>query len=178
LPPPGPCLFASNHQTYYDPLLVAAGQEEPLMFMAWDALFKGGRFEKLIRCFGAFPVDPEGRDPGGYRACLKFLRDGNRILIFPEGGRSADGGLMPFREGVARLAMKAGVPIVPVCIRGGERAWPRGDSAPRPWFAMSVTYLQHISPQSVRTPGERHAEAARLHKLLVERIEAVLQTPS
>ncbi len=176
IPPEGPCLFASNHVSYYDPLLVAAGQTLPMRFMAWDALFNRGMFDRLIRYFGAFPVDTEGNDPGGYRVCLELLKRGQRILIFPEGGRSETASLVPFREGVARLAMKAQVPIVPVCILGGNAAWPRGDTAPRPWFPIHVRYLPLVQPRQTRTPQERHDEAKRLMNEVRSSIQRCLES--
>jgi len=162
IPPSGPCLFASNHGSYYDPLLVAGGQFLPMRFMAWDALFNNGIFEKVIRFYGSFPVDPDGNDPAGYRVCLELLKKGQRILIFPEGGRSTKEGLDDFREGVARLAMKANVPIVPVCLTGLSAAWPRADMFPRPWFPIHVRYLSPVYPQQTKTPQERHDEAKRI----------------
>ncbi len=138
-----------------------------MRFMAWDALFKGPPFfARLITAWGAFPVDPEGTDPGGFRTCLKLLKAGERVLIFPEGGRSYDGRLQPMREGVARLAMRAEVPIAPVRLTGGQMAWPRGDFAPRPFFPIHVRFCPAIHPRPARAPDERHAESARLMQAL------------
>lgn len=170
LPPPGPALFAANHLSYYDPILVMAGQDEHMRGMAWGALFKNRLLGKMLTDWGAFPVDVRGRDPGGFRTSLRLLKTGERVLIFPEGGRSFDGELMPLREGIARLAMHSGAPICPVRITGAERAWNRSDLAPRAWFPIRVYYAPCIIPRAARTRNERQAEAARI----MQELEAAL----
>jgi 1-acyl-sn-glycerol-3-phosphate acyltransferase len=163
IPPEGPALFAANHESYYDPPLVAAGQNYPMKFLAWDALFEGPKwFAEFIRDGGAYPIDPHGEDPGGFKTCLKLLKEGERVLIFPEGGRGRNGELMPLKEGVARLAMRSGAAILPVRISGAGEAWGRGDFAPRPWFPISVHYCPPIYPRPAKTLEERHAESKRL----------------
>lgn len=153
---------------------IAAGQDLMMKFMAWDALFKGDFTGQFLRDWGAFPVDPYGSDPGGYRTCLDHLKKGERILIFPEAERSYDGKLLPFREGVARLAMKADVAVVPVCVCGANRAWPRGDATPRPFFRINVTYLPPIYPRPVKTAAERRDEAKRITDEIVNAIQRCL----
>lgn len=170
LPPPGPALFAANHLSYYDPVLVMAGQDEMMRGMSWGALFQNRLLGKLLTDWGAFPVDVEGRDPGGFRTSLRLLKAGERILVFPEGGRSFDGELMPLREGVARMAMRSGVPICPVRITGADCAWNRSDLAPRAWFPIQVHYGPCIIPRTAKTKMEREAEAARIMDALRERL--------
>ncbi len=172
--PTAPFIMAANHQSYYDPPLVGLGHDHRIKFMAWDELFCGGLFERFIRDWGAFPLDPSGGDSSGYRDALDFLKRGQSVGIFPEGERSYDGKLLPFREGVARLAMKANVPIVPVCLWGANRAWPRGDAGPRPFFKIQVAYLPPLYPKPAPTPTERRIEAKRLTEAIVQAIR--LQT--
>ncbi len=171
IPTSGPLLFASNHQSYYDPMLVACGQDLPMRFMAWDALFIGGFSERILLDYGAFPVDPDGSDPGGYRDCLEILKRGERVLIFPEGGRTDDGKLLPFREGTARLAMKADVPVVPVCICGAYEAWSKWDFGPRPFFPIRLQFLPAIYPRPVKGGHERHEESQRIMREITKVIQ-------
>ncbi|MCL5270909.1 MAG: 1-acyl-sn-glycerol-3-phosphate acyltransferase [bacterium] len=163
IPRAGPVLFASNHVTYYDPVLVAIGQDEAMNFLAWDALFKVEPFGWLIRIFGAYPVSIERGGVGAYRATLHVLRQGGRVLIFPEAGRSDDGGLMEMREGVAHLALRAGAPIVPVRIEGAYRVWPKGQRLPHFHRPILVTYGKPITLAAARTTevtGKDEQEAA------------------
>jgi 1-acyl-sn-glycerol-3-phosphate acyltransferase len=158
----GPAIYAANHVSYYDPLLIALGESRPMQFMAWDALFGHPQFGRLLLDWGVIPVDVDGSDPGGFKTCLKRLQEGNRVGIFPEGQRSRTGELMPLKEGVARLAMKAGVPIVPVVIRGAYKAWPRGEFAPRPFFPIEVEFFPPLFPRAAAAGKERREEAGRI----------------
>lgn len=178
IPSGGPLLLASNHLSYYDPVLVVAGQDELMRAMAWEALFRSEWFAKLIGDWGAFPVDPTGSDPGGFRACLKHLKEGERVLVFPEGARSWDGELQPMREGIARLAMRADAPIVPVRVTGAHIAWNRGELAPSPWFRIDVHYLPPIHPRPVKGVKERRAESARIMEALRIALGGEVDEPS
>jgi 1-acyl-sn-glycerol-3-phosphate acyltransferase len=81
--------------------------------------------------FGALPVDNSAGDVGSLRRSLSVLKHGGVLGIFPEGGRSPDGTLQPFKQGVALLAQRTGVPVVPAGIVGAEAAMPRGRAVPR-----------------------------------------------
>lgn len=170
----GPAIYASNHVSYYDPVLIALGETRPLHFMAWEALFTHPIFGKLLFDWGAFPVDISGSDPGGYKTCLKRLHEGWRVGIFPEGQRSWTGDLLPLKEGVARLAINARVPIVPVVITGAQRAWPRGEFAPRPFIPIQVHFHRLIYAEHAPAGPKRRAEAARVMR---ELREALLTSP-
>jgi 1-acyl-sn-glycerol-3-phosphate acyltransferase len=74
---------------------------------------------------------------------LKALRDGEAVMIFPEGGRSPDGRLMPFKEGAARLALRAGATIVPVVVHGGAQVWSPQMLFPHPAKVL-IEYLDPI----------------------------------
>ena len=76
----------------------------------------------------------------------KVLREGHRVIIFPEGARTHDGQTIPFKKTFAILAKELNVPIVPVCIRGAFEALPRGHSFMQPKH-IEVTFLPAISPK-------------------------------
>ena len=146
-----------------------------MRFMAWDALFRHPIVGSLVAAGGGFPVDPLGKDLGGFRTCLKLLKEGERVCIFPEGERSIDGHLMPLRKGIARLALLMGLPITPVRITGANLAWMRGDCGPRPWFKIGVHYCEPIHPRPTATASERRAESERIMNELQLAIDPTLQ---
>lgn len=163
VPPTGPLIVAPNHVSYYDPVLVASGLEGRFRFMAWAALFQWRISNWWLRRFGAFPVSLESNDFHAYRKCLDLLELNERVMVFPEAGRNHAGELLPFKEGVGRMAIKAGgVPVVPVVITGAEKAWPRGEVGPRFWFPITVRFMPPVVPRPVSGAREVRAEANRV----------------
>lgn len=150
MPGGGPVILAANHESYLDPPLVGMAFPAPLRFIAWDALFKVPIFSFLIRALGAVPVSQENKASaaGLLRQVMGFLEDGYSVLIFPEGVRSPDGNLMPLEGGVALMASKTRVPIIPVWIDGTWEAYPLQKRLPRP-RKVTVTFGSPIFPSDI-----------------------------
>ena len=129
-------LIAPNHQTYIDPVWVTLPVKRKFRYMAWDKIFDWFLLGRLVRYLGAFPVKTVRFNSGGrfdaMKKALKYLREGATLVVFPEGEREfADGKFLPFRSGAVRIAMEAGVPILPVTVRGGNKVWGQGMKYPR-----------------------------------------------
>jgi 1-acyl-sn-glycerol-3-phosphate acyltransferase len=118
-------LIVANHQTYFDPFWICAPIKRKFRFMAWDKAFDWFLVGWLIKYLGSFPVDTSrGTTKNVLRESLSALKDGATLLVFPEGARSfPDGKLQEFKTGAARIAMEAGVPILPVTVCGANRVW-------------------------------------------------------
>lgn len=114
--PVGGCVICPNHSDVIDPPMVAAamGNRYPIRIMAKKELFGGGFFDRLITWLGAFPVDRSRADITAIKTALKAVKDGKKLLIFPQGTRGA--GENDAKEGAAMLALKTKAPIVPVYI--------------------------------------------------------------
>jgi 1-acyl-sn-glycerol-3-phosphate acyltransferase len=109
-------------------------------------------FGQLMRMFGAFPVNLDVvADASAQREAIELLRKGRALVMFPEGGRTRTGKLMPFKMGAFRLALANGIPIVPVTIKGAGKIWPAGRIFPRPG-KLDITYHPPIEVE--RTPEE------------------------
>lgn len=163
IPPTGPVLILPNHQTYADPPLVTIPIRRRVHYMAWSRLFRIPGLGWLIRRFRAFPVDLDGPDRRATREVVRLLRAGEAVMIFPEGGRSRDGRLQPFKPGAFRLAASLGVPVLPVTIAGGHAAWPPGRIFPRPG-RITITFHPLLRPDPTLEPREaarRLLEATR-----------------
>lgn len=132
IPKSGPFIVAPNHQSYLDPFWVSIPFPYPLRYMTWDRFIYMPIIGHFIRTLGAFPVKLETGDRAALRLSLTHLQQGGRLMIFPEGGRTRTGQVMPFKPGVIRLAMDANVPIVPVTIVGGYEAFNAHHLLPRP----------------------------------------------
>jgi len=132
LPRAGGVLVVSNHQSYLDPILVAVGMARPFHPMARASLFRVAPFRGLIGSLYAFPVRRGTADFGAVREALRRLRAGAVVLMFPEGTRTRDGSIEPLQGGPVTVAIRGGVPILPMVIDGAFEAWPRTQLLPRP----------------------------------------------
>lgn len=166
IPGAGPVLITPNHQTYADPPLVTLPIRRPVFYMAWRRLFEIPGFGWLIRRLRAFPVEIDSADTRAARTAVRLLEAGHAVMIFPEGGRSPDGTVRPFRPGAFRLAATLRVPVLPVSIAGGHACWPPGRILPRPG---RITVVYH--PLQWPEPGLEPRAAARE---LSERVRAVI----
>jgi cytidylate kinase len=121
----GPVLVASNHQSFLDPPLIGNLYKTEMVFFARKTLFKGiGKW--LYPQWNAIPIDQDKPDMSSMKTVIRKLREGSRVLVFPEGARTLDGEIGEAAAGVGMIAAKAGVPIQPVRIFGADKALPRG----------------------------------------------------
>lgn len=166
LPASGPAVVAANHPSYLDPLLLSLQVPRPIRFMAWDALFHVPLLGRLMRAFGAFPVDlRKGRGREAYERARALLEQGEIVGIFPEGRRSETGWMEPaLREGAARLAWETGALLYPATIAGAYRAWPHFRLLPQP-ARIRVRYHDPIDPLPWRGQPEDVALPAILAEL-------------
>lgn len=134
----GPVIFTANHHSHLDtPLLIGAlpARFRHKVFAAAAAdYFFGNRVTGAASALvlNAIPMERNkvGRRSADESAAL--IDDGWSMIIFPEGGRSPDGWGQPFKGGAAYLAVRCGVPVVPVHIHGTDRLFPKGSSRPKP----------------------------------------------
>ncbi len=110
-------VFASNHRSYLDPVLVAMSAPYPFTYIAKESLFKTPGFSHLIRFMGAFPAS-SSKNPNYNMMdeAVKKLNDKCYMTIFPEGTRHTDGKVGKAKSGVCVLSAKSGVPVVPIGI--------------------------------------------------------------
>ncbi|MCO6047023.1 1-acyl-sn-glycerol-3-phosphate acyltransferase [Aeoliella sp. ICT_H6.2] len=131
MPAEGPVVLLANHQSHLDPLLIGCFMPRPLGYLARDTLFKG-ILGPMIRAYDAIPIDRDGGGLAGIRATLKRIKQGDAVLMFPEGTRSQDGKLQPLKPGFIALVRRGKASIVPLGIAGSFEAYPRGKTFPSP----------------------------------------------
>jgi 1-acyl-sn-glycerol-3-phosphate acyltransferase len=166
IPKTGPLIIVPNHQTFADPPLITIPVRRPIHYMAWNRLFAVPGFGRLIRRLRAFPVEIETSDGRAVREAVRLLRAGEVLMIFPEGGRTPDGRLQPFKLGAFRLAVAHDSPVLPVTISGAWEAWPPGRSLPRPG-RITITYHPVERP---RRGADRRDAASDLRDRVVAAI--------
>lgn len=171
IPAQGPALVVPNHQSYLDPMLVGAALRRPVRYMAMKKLFRWRITAEFLKFYGAFPVNTQQTDRNAIRECLRALRSGEAVIIFPEGGRSRDGLVMEFFDGFARISILEGAPVVPVTIAGAHRAWPPHRLLPVPG-RIQVTFHPAIDPSEFRLEPQAGPEI--LSRKVREAIQSAL----
>ncbi len=124
--PEGPVIFMSNHQSNFDILSLLAAMPRRFYWIAKKELFEIPLFGHTMRRGGYIPLDrSDGRKAlQSLDEAAATIRQGKCVVLFPEGTRSADGALLPFKRGGFVLARKADVPVIPVTINGSGRINP------------------------------------------------------
>ena len=169
VPAEGGLIMACNHQSYLDPPLVGCMLERESRFLARSTLFAFPPVGWLIRSVGAMPVGRGESDRTALRRAEAELRAGWLLTLFPEGTRTPDGRVKRLKPGVASLALRAGVPILPAYIHGAFEVWPRARKLPRP-APVGVFYGKPIPPPAAGDLS-RKARAERLTRELQEALE-------
>jgi len=140
-----PVVFMSNHESWLDiPALLAAIPVQ-VRFLAKKSLFSWPFFGWAIAAMGFIPVDRKNRREAvkSFEDAAARIRAGRSVLIFPEETRSTDGNLLPFQRGGFLIALKAGIPIVPVGLEGPRRCLPKYNYLVRPG-TITVRFGQAI----------------------------------
>lgn len=126
--PDGPFILMSNHQSNFDILSLIATIPRRIYWIAKKELFDIPVFGPSMRRGGYIPLDrSDGRKAlKSMENAADIIRQGSSVVMFPEGTRSRDGQLLPFKRGGFMLAVRAGVPVIPVTINGSGRVNPGG----------------------------------------------------
>jgi 1-acyl-sn-glycerol-3-phosphate acyltransferase len=125
IPQDGPFIIVANHSSLLDPVILGVSVRPKVIFVAAAYLFKIHWLGYLLRKANSIPVQGEN-DISSLKRALKILQKGGVLGIFPEGGVDRQKNNLPIKAGAAFLATSVGVPIVPIRIKGADKALPRG----------------------------------------------------
>lgn len=126
IPSRGAFLLAPIHRSNIDTPLAAAVTRRRMRFMGKDSIWKIKFIGWIMSSLGAFPVTRGSADREALKRCVAVLESGEPLVLFPEGTRQSGPEVQPLFDGAAYVAVKAGVPIIPVGIGGSERVMPKG----------------------------------------------------
>jgi 1-acyl-sn-glycerol-3-phosphate acyltransferase len=167
-----PAVFVSNHSSHVDTPLILCSlpkrwRERTAVGAAADYFFDvWWRAATSALAFNTFPIERTG-GPRSTETARRLLSEGWSLLVFPEGTRSKDGWLGPWRHGAARLAAEFGAPVVPVVVRGSFSAMPRGRGWPKPGRPpVSVRFGPAVHPEH----GEDYHDLSRRMTAAVARV--------
>lgn len=158
--PAGPIIVMSNHASNFDILALQGYFPRPLSWIAKEELFRIPVFGWSMRRGGYIPLDrSDGRKAlKSMEEAVRQIRAGTSVIIFPEGTRTRDGRMLPFRRGGFLLAVKAGVPVVPVSIAGSFAINPGGSLG----LNLGKPVQIRIHPPLPIPAGVKRAEAEEL----------------
>jgi 1-acyl-sn-glycerol-3-phosphate acyltransferase len=177
--PKGAALFAANHVSYLDPPAIGRAIHRPIWWMAKEPVLRVPLLGAVMRFFHAYPVRPDAPDRAAIRRSEELLAAGESRFIFTEGSCSRDGELLPFRSGLAMIALRAGAPVVPVAVLGTERALPPDGFRPRRVpEGIVVRFGAPIRPQELPEGLDRRQQLDELTRRVESAIRGLLQTGS
>jgi 1-acyl-sn-glycerol-3-phosphate acyltransferase len=133
IPRTGGFILAANHLSFVDSLFMPLACPRPVVFLGKADYFESWRTRWFFRAVSVIPVRRQGGAAGeaAILAGIEALKEGRAVGIYPEGTRSPDGRLYRGKTGVARMALEARVPVIPVSIRGTREIMPLDAKIPR-----------------------------------------------
>lgn len=169
-PPEGGFILAGNHVSYLDPVLLWCGVGRETHFIAREDLFAKPVLKWGLPRVWAFPIRRGTADREAILRATELLKLGEPVGIFPEGtrqraGESGEIEIGEAHEGVAFIAMRAGVPVVPVGIAGTEKALPRGAKLPR-FPRVTVRYGAPVCPEEFAEGGRKERMEAMTREIM------------
>ena len=175
VPATGPCIVAANHVSFLDPPAVVIASARNAFSLARRTLSRRGIWHWLFRRMHTIAIDRDGgNDLSAIRESVQLLKNGNALVLFPEGSRSADGTIKKAKRGVGLLASMARVPIVPARIFGSFEAWGRGMRFPKFFSPLHVSFGPAIAVEEFETGGGGEADRRQaIVDLVMERIAAI-----
>jgi 1-acyl-sn-glycerol-3-phosphate acyltransferase len=169
IPATGGVLLAANHASYLDPVVAGVASPRQLHFLAKEHLFEVRFLSWFARKTNVLPISRERIQVSITKKSLGILRKGGALLLFPEGTRSPSGTISEGKRGVGLIAYKANVPVVPVLIKGSDKALGRGAK----WISVhkvSVTFSKPIYPEKSKE-GTKKILYQRLSDKVMEEIK-------
>jgi 1-acyl-sn-glycerol-3-phosphate acyltransferase len=174
----GPYVFMSNHQGFYDIFALLGHLPYQFRWLAKKELFSVPFLGWTMAAVGYISIDRGGtRDTvGAMNEAAQKIRDGMSVVIFPEGSRSPDGTIQPFKKGGFTLAIKSKVPIVPIAISGSREIMPKDSLAAAPGeIRMVVGHPIEIQHYSLK---DRESLMEKVRETISKNFEGISQGQS
>lgn len=167
----GSGIIAANHASYLDPVLLPIAWPEEVHFLAKQSLFKVFFLGWLIRKLNAHPLQGSSNDLSVIKLTCNLLKEGKKVIIFPEGQRSSDNKLMPIKPGIALLVSKANSAIIPTYIFGTFEAWSKKRKFPAFGKEVGCVFGKPIKWESFA-----HLERKEAQEALAETLTKAIQS--
>ncbi len=168
IPASGPAILVANHESLFDPWILALATPRPIRYMAKSELWRHRTVGTVMESFGAFPVERGAGDAAAMSRAAQLLEQGQLLGLFPQ-GTSKTHSPRRYHRGAARLALATGAPLVPVTLHDTR-------GAPWPWRPRNTSLIVH-EPIQVEPVRATVSAAKALTAELQRRIERPVPQP-
>ncbi|MBQ8974603.1 MAG: 1-acyl-sn-glycerol-3-phosphate acyltransferase [Oscillospiraceae bacterium] len=152
--PEGAAMVCSPHSSVLDPLFLAVGLgiRHHIHYMAKKELFSGKIFGRIVSMLGAFPVDRGKNDVTAIKTAMQYLKQGEKVGIFPEGTRVSADDTVAAKSGAVKIADKTNSPVLPVYLQRGKKLFGR--------VCVVIGKPYYVNPDRVRLNNEQYQQKA------------------
>lgn len=172
----GPAIFLCNHTSVVDSFFIGCFLPRKIYFMAKSTEFESAALRFFFYLSRTFPVRRYDIDPVSLRNAMRVLSYGGLVGIYPEGERTWDGELLPFRTGTIRFLLAAGVPIIPAGITGAFQNQPRwGGKIGSPDIRLAIG--SPIYTAKIRGKDQTREDIQRLSETIRSSIRELKEGP-
>jgi len=167
VPENGPVLICANHNGIMDMFFIGYKIKRYVHYMAKEELFKIPLLGSIIKCLGAFPVKRGTGDVSAIKTVFKLLNEGKVVGIFPEGTRTLGKQKkdIKIKPGAAMIALRSGVNIVPVAVKGNYRLFSR----------VKVVFGKPFKIESEEGRKYKNSELVKISEGIMERVYSLLE---
>ncbi|TLD69429.1 1-acyl-sn-glycerol-3-phosphate acyltransferase [Phragmitibacter flavus] len=168
----GGALLVCNHASFLDPPFAGIALDQDIHFLARKSLMTNPMAKAVYKAWNSIPVDQDKPDMSSLKAVVRLLKQGEKVLVFPEGSRTADGNLQEGQPGVGLIVTKALVPVIPMRLFGTREALPMGGKffqpseitlvVGEPWFYDASKYREAGKELYAAISKELMAEVEKL----------------
>ena len=162
VPKTGAFLVAPNHRSVVDFFIVGPITRRRMRYLGKDSVWEAKWFVPVANALGGIPIHRGSADRASMNRCIDALRGGEPLVMFPEGTRKAGPVVEELFDGVSYIALKAGVPILPIGIGGSDRVLPKGSLLPRPRRVTVIVGQPMYAPAGGRSARRSAPEMTTL----------------
>lgn len=156
--PEGGGIIAANHSSFLDPPIIGISAPGIVDFLARESLFRFPLFAWLIKKLHTHPVSMGRENTGTFKKTCAFVKEGMKVVIFPEGSRSPDGQLRKGRLGVGMLVLRTQGLVIPTYIHGAYEVLPVKKKWPRLRGHTACVFGKPISFEEIDTTNRKEAQ--------------------
>lgn len=160
----GSAVVLSTHQSHFDPVLIGLSYNGRMNYLARRTLFNNRLLGTIIYLLDAIELDRDRSGIAGLKETLKRLKNGRKVLVFPEGTRTSDGQIAPLRPGFLSVARRGKAPLLPIAVTGAFEALPR--TSRWPWrYPICVAIGRRIEADVVASMSDDEVLALLTQRL-------------